>query len=603
MIKLVKSIRDVLMSINKGKRGLISLCFMASICAGFSTSLSLWSNAKVLDLGVLVSQKRLTFDAYSVYLLVFCVSLLLPHMVTVLMRSYIEPTSLLILRTHYKQKMLQKLKKIQFKHFESEESIEIINKAYSRAEEAALHIFPNYFARFISSLIGIIGILYIFAKVRWWLLLSILLPFVLDTILSSKNQYDIYSEMETYWGKEYRYSVLGNMLKSREYMRENKLFRLTNYLINVYRERLHLRNKEFESFYFKNLWHHFLQQNIARLSQIVNALLLLLIYLRGGMEIGQLISMTLALFTTLSAALEGCGSVLKSLSYQVKFYEYYDRYFTLSEDEYGEIDTVPNCASVEFCDVSFAYPGSDKKILSHLSFSIKAGERIAIVGKNGEGKTTLIKLLLGLYEPDEGEIRIGGLPLAAYSRKAKEQMFAPVFQDFVKYDITLQENIGVGDIEGLHDKERIATAIHKAKLGDLLAQLPNGMHSVLGRTFTGGVDLSGGQWQRIAIARAFMANKRIMILDEPTSQLDPMAESEIYSDFSSMVDGKTAILITHRLGATTIADRILVLEQGRIVQSGPHSELLQEPGLYAQMYENQKQWYTQQAIDHAHTHG
>lgn len=595
MNKVIRSIKDVLVSIHQGRRGLIVLCCLAAAVSGVAAPVFVWANAKVLDLGIAVAQKNMTFGAYAVYLGLFCICLLLPQLVNILLQSYIEPASALILRTSYKGKMLQKLKRMRYEHLESDGSVEVISKAYSRAEEAALHIFPSYFFRLISSLLAMAGTLYIFAAVRWWLLPAILLPFLLDTWLSAKNRFNIYDEMEGYWEKEHRYAVLGNMLKTREYVRENSLFGAAGYLIKTYRARMHARNREFERFYLKNLGHHFWQQNVARLSQLFNVLLLLLIYLRGGLEVGQLVSMTLAVFTTLGAALEGCGSVFKSMGYQVKFYEYYDRYFALSEDECGEVDDVPEHASVEFCDVSFAYPGSNRRVLSHLSFCIKAGERIAIVGKNGEGKTTLIKLLLGLYQPDEGEIRVGGIPLTAYSRAAREKLFSPVFQDFTKYDITLQENVGVGDIAGLQDTERLEAAMRKAKADTLAETLPDGLHTLLGRSFAGGVDLSGGQWQRVAIARAFMGGRPVMILDEPTSQLDPMAESEIYSDFAAMVEGKTAIFITHRLGATTITDRILVLEQGQITQVGTHASLLQQPGLYAQMFEAQKQWYAQSA--------
>lgn len=311
---------------------------------------------------------------------------------------------------------------------------------------------------------------------------------------------------------------------------------------------------------------------------------------------GQLVSMTLAIFTSLGSSLNGIGSVLKSMSYQVKYYQYYNHYFALSEDKCGKIDDVPQNVSIEFCDVSFAYPGCDKQVLSHLSFHIKAGERVAIVGQNGEGKTTLIKLLLGLFQPNSGEILVGGVPLGDYSRAAREKMFAPVFQDFSKYDITLQENVGVGDISSIYDLDRLSTAMRKAKADGLVTKLPDGIHTLLGRNFTDGVDLSGGEWQRVAIARAFMGNKPVMILDEPTSQLDPMAESEIYSDFATMVKDKTAIFITHRLGATTITDRILVMEHGMITQSGTHTELLQQSGLYAQMFGAQKQWYSQSGL-------
>lgn len=600
MKKTILSLRDVLISIHQGNRWLIPLCGFVAVTSGVSTPLLVWANAKVLDLGIAVAQKRMAFDTYIIYLGLFCAFLLIPQIANVILRSYIEPESMLILRTSFKGKMLQKLKRIRYEHFESDESLEIIAKAYSRAEEATLHIFPSYFFRFISSFVAVVGTLYIFAEICWWLLPTIVIPFFLDTWLSAKNHFNIYNEMENYWKEEHGSAVLGEMLKTREYVRENSLFGSTRYLIKTYRERMHTRNRKFERFYFKNLKHHFGQQNIARFSALFNALLLLLIYMQGGMEMGQLISMTLALFTTLGMSLDGIASVLKGMAYQVKFYEYYNRYFALSEDACGKVDDIPEHASIEFCDVSFSYPGSDKQVLSHLSFFIKAGERVAIVGQNGEGKTTLIKLLLGLYQPDEGEIRVGGLPLSAYSCAAKEKLFAPVFQDFVKYDITLQENVGVGDVASLHDMEQLAAAMRKAKVDGLAAKLPEGTQTILGRNFAGGVDLSGGEWQRVAIARAFMGNKPVMILDEPTSQLDPMAESEIYSDFAAMVKGKTSIFITHRLGATTITDRILVLEHGTITQAGTHAALLKESGLYKQMFEAQKQWYMQSVrpVDH-----
>ena len=450
--------------------------------------------------------------------------------------------------------MLQKLKKMRYEHMESESSVEIIEKAYSRAEEAALHLFPNYYFRFLSSFVSVIGILYLFGSIRWWLLLTILIPFGIDTYLTSKNKYNIYEEMETYWNKEHQYTILSNILKSRDYVKENRLFQSSDYLIGTYKTRLNDRNKDFERYYFKNLKKHFLEQNISKIAQLINAFLLLWIYIQGDLSIGQLIAMTIATFSSLWSSLENYGSIFKWIGHHVKAYEYYDKYFELSEDEYGQIDTIPKDVSIEFENVCFAYPGTNKQVLSNLSFNIKSGEKVAIVGQNGEGKTTIIKLLLGLFQPDKGEIRINGHPISDYSRYARERLFSPVFQDFNKYNITLKENIGIGDVDNLDNLLNIQSAMQKAKVEDFINVLPNGIHTLLGRSFEGGVDISGGQWQRIAIARAFMGDKPILILDEPTSQLDPMAESDIYSDFAKMVTDKTAIFITHRLGSTTIVD-------------------------------------------------
>lgn len=591
MYKVLKKIKGLFVIIHKENALLIALCVLISIVYGVATPVFVWISGKVFDIGLEVAQKRITFNEYIPYLVLFCICSIIPQLIRIILQSYIVPKSELIFRTSFKGEMLQKLKKMRYENLELPNSVEIIDKAYSRAEEAALHIFPSYFFRLISSSIAVVGSLFLFCTVRWWFFAALLLPFLLDTYFSTKNQFNIYNEMETYWSKEHCYKKLGDMLKTRNCVMDHNLFGSAEYLINTYKERLHERNKEFEKFYFKNLKHHFWEQNIIKIGQMSNALLLLLIYIQGGIAIGQLISLTIAIFSSVSNGLENLGSVIKQISYQAKFYEYYERYFELSDDDEGDIDKIPNSVSIEFCDVSFSYPGSDKQILSHLSFYIDAGETVAIVGQNGKGKSTIIKLLLGLYQPDSGIIKIGGQPLSTYSRVAREKMFAPVFQDFFKYDITLRENIGIGDVTNLYDEERVKRAIKKARADQIVNRLPKGIDTLLGRSFEGGVDLSGGQWQRVAIARAFMGDQPVMILDEPTSQLDPMVESEVYSDFAKMVEGKTSILITHRLGATTIVDRIMVIENGQICQTGTHQELTREEGIYADMFQAQKQWY------------
>ncbi len=215
------------------------------------------------------------------------------------------------------------------------------------------------------------------------------------------------------------------------------------------------------------------------------------------------------------------------------------------------------------------------------------------MGENGEGKSTMIKLLLGLFVPDKGEILLNGKPLLSYSSEARSRMFGVVFQDFVKYDISFRENVQVGDISN-HSEEAFREAVEKSGLTEVLAKLPNGADTLLGREFENGVDLYGGQWQRIAMARAFLGDKPALILDEPTSQLDPIAESDLYTEFAEMSAGRTTIFITHRLASTMITDRILVISEGRIAENGPHDQLVKTGGIYARMYEAQKQWYVKE---------
>jgi len=214
-----------------------------------------------------------------------------------------------------------------------------------------------------------------------------------------------------------------------------------------------------------------------------------------------------------------------------------------------------------------------------------------VVGENGEGKSTMVKLLLGLFVPDKGEILIGGKNLAGYPPSVRTKIFGPVFQDFPRYSISIKENIGIGGIDSLEDEEKIKAAAGKGKADGFAEEFEKGYDTLLGRDFEGGVDISGGQWQRVALSRAFMGDKPVLLLDEPASQLDPMAEASLYNEFAGMAENKTAVFITHRLGSTMITDKIFVISGGRIEESGTHDELTLTKGIYSQMFNAQKQWY------------
>ncbi len=583
--------RDVLVIIKEEKPSLIWACILNAVLEGITLPLSVWATGNALDLGLQVAEGSLPFADYLPWLFLFLISMLAIPVFPVMLSVYLEPESMLIFRSSHTSKMLQKLKRIRYSHYEDPVSIEIMEKAYGRAEEAALHLFPTYFSRLISSSFSLIGLLYLFGSVQWWFLLTLLLPFALDVFLNAKNSYNIYDEMESYWEREHEYSVLAEMLRSRAFLLENKLLDASDHLIDLYRTRLHKRNREFEGFYFKYLKKHFWGQNLAKVNQLLNAVLLLLVFVKTGMGIGQLISLTTALFTTFQGALDRFGGIIKWSGHQIKSLEYYDKYFDLSESVYGSLNELPTDLSITFEDVCFAYPGTDKNILEHLSFHIPAGQKVSLVGENGQGKTTLIKLLLGFYTPDRGRILLGGIPLQNFTGTALAQAFGVLFQDYNRYDLTLQENIGVGKITDLDNSAAIDRVLSDAKAHDFAQKLPQGQQTLLGRSFDGGVDLSGGQWQRVAIARTLLSQRPVLILDEPTAQLDPSVESEIYLDFAHVASGKTVLFVSHRLSATAVTDRILVLSDGKILQDGTHKELMRQSGLYSEMFQTQKQWY------------
>ncbi|MBC7990407.1 MAG: ABC transporter ATP-binding protein [Luteimonas sp.] len=244
-----------------------------------------------------------------------------------------------------------------------------------------------------------------------------------------------------------------------------------------------------------------------------------------------------------------------------------------------------------FENVGFRYPEAERWALRGLDFELRAGEVLALVGENGAGKTTLVKLLARLYEPDEGRILLDGRDLRDYDLDDLRANIGVIFQDFVRYHLTAAENIGVGQIDAMTDQARIREAARRSLADQVIDALPRGYDQVIGRRFKTGVDLSGGQWQKIAIARAYMRDAQVMILDEPTAALDARAEYEVFQRFKELSDDKTAVLISHRFSSVRMADRILVLNEGRIEASGTHVELMGQAGRYAELFELQAAGY------------
>lgn len=244
-----------------------------------------------------------------------------------------------------------------------------------------------------------------------------------------------------------------------------------------------------------------------------------------------------------------------------------------------------------FEDVGFCYPNSEQWALRHLSFSLYPGEKLALVGENGAGKTTLVKLLSRLYEPNEGRILLDGIDLRLYELESLRQNIGIIFQDYFRFQLKARENIAIGRIDSEHDLALIEEAAQKSLADVVVESLPDKYDQMLGRRFDQGVDLSGGQWQKIALARAYMREAQLLILDEPTSALDARSEHEVFLRFSELIEGKMAVLISHRFSTVRMADRILVLDGGQVLESGSHDELLALGGRYAELFLLQARGY------------
>ena len=250
----------------------------------------------------------------------------------------------------------------------------------------------------------------------------------------------------------------------------------------------------------------------------------------------------------------------------------------------------PLVEGIRFEDVWFTYPGSERPVLCGVSYHIRPGEKVALVGENGAGKSTLVKLLLGLFRPDAGKITFDGIDASEIDLSAQRRAMSAVFQAFTHYHLTLAENVGVGEPAMLGDRERVRAAAVRAAVDEFASGLAQGYDTLLGPE-AGGTDLSGGQWQRVAAARAFFRDADVLVLDEPTAALDPLAELAVFERFVELAEGKTAVLISHRLGMARLADRVLVLREGKLLEDGAHAALVKAGGEYAALFGAQARWY------------
>lgn len=353
--------------------------------------------------------------------------------------------------------------------------------------------------------------------------------------------------------------------------------------------------REFSKVYSKTLFIIIISGIVQIVAFAVTQAINLAAVFAGKLAIGQF---TLYFQQTLNLAksAEGILDHYSSMSMRSK---YIDQYFELLEypnsivlpDNPISIPKTPNPPILEFKNVSFRYPESKRYILKDFSLTIKSGEKVALVGENGAGKSTLIKLILRFYDPTSGEILLNGVNIKGVDLSRWYSQIGALFQDFIKYQFTFKENVIFGDVSKRNDLLAIKNAIQKAGADSYLKDLPNGIDQMVGKTFENGVDLSGGQWQKLALARAFFRDAPILILDEPTSAIDAKAEYEIFQKVDELQKDKTVVIISHRFSTVRNADRILVLEGGKIVEEGNHKELMKKSGLYAELFELQAQGY------------
>jgi ATP-binding cassette, subfamily B, bacterial len=314
----------------------------------------------------------------------------------------------------------------------------------------------------------------------------------------------------------------------------------------------------------------------------------------GVVGFGTMVFLTGAIMQA-STSIQQIFSTLSSIADQALFLTDLLAFFGMRPTIQSKPNALPAPRPIvrgfEFRNVSFRYPGTERMVLNNLNLYLHAQERVALIGENGEGKTTLVKLLTRLYDPTEGQILLDGIDLREFDLDDVYREIGVIFQDFMRYEMTARENIAVGKIEDLYNMDLVKAAAGKSMADGVIQRLPSQYQQQLGRRFENGVDLSGGEWQKLALARAYLRDAQFLILDEPTAALDARSEYEVFQRFAELTAGKTALFISHRFSTVRMADRIIVMEKGRIIEDGSHDKLLRLSGRYAEMFELQAASY------------
>lgn len=490
---------------------------------------------------------------------------------------------------------VKKRSRLHYSLIEDKESWELVNRVSGQIAKNTWYML-QWTCNFLNAAVKIIGTFLILFTRLWWMGLAMLAASAILILLSMKSGGKVYKAFQEAAVYQRRSDYLGEVLTSRESVNERALFRYTDYVNKEWckqRDVMNRINLQAEKQKEKMVARSSLLTNLVSIVMIV----LLSLGLTSGLTIGTFIALAKAIFDLVTIMSGDVSRSIVIMTNSVAYLKDLTKFANMRETE-GTNDLpapipIP-FATLEFRHVTFTYPGAEEPVLKDLSFRMEAGKHYAFVGENGAGKTTITKLMTGLYDQYEGEILVNGRDLSTYTVPEVKAMFSGVYQDFAQYSISVADNIQLGSVRQMGTPEadqKMCQIAKKLDLQEEIESLPKQYDTQLGRLTPESVDLSGGQWQRLAMARSLMSTAPIQILDEPTAALDPISESRLYEQFGEISQGRTTIFISHRLGSTRLADEIFVLKDGGVLEAGTHQELMTQQGLYAKMYESQRSWY------------
>ena len=521
-----------------------------------------------------------------------CIFLLIAHQyITFALMGLVKARMTINLTRAFRVAVTEKRAALEYRHIEADEIWDLIARV---GADPAGRVDGGFdiLLRMVDMIFRVGSITLVLAVRVWWAALIILafsVPLFWLAVKTGKTNYEASKEAAKHMRRAEYYQ---QVLTGRDDAEERALFANTDELNRRYAEKY---AAAYEINYRAERGRFIKMKSASLITVLVSVMVagVLIAPLGSGeLSAGMFIGFVTASFGLAQMMSWELSHIASELAYDREYLRDLTAFAKLSETP-GATDLPSRAAAsperIEFKDVSFAYPGTERMILKNLSLTLTARKHYAFVGVNGAGKTTITKLLTGLYDNYAGEISIDGRDLREFTQAELKSMFAIVYQDFARYQLPMIESVGVGDASAA--REDVSAAVNGIGLGETVSKLPRGLDTPLGRIKETGVDLSGGEWQRVAIARALVSRAPVYILDEPTGALDPVAESDMYRLFSEISKDKSAVFITHRLGAARLADEIFVIDDGGVAERGTHAELIEKGGAYAAMFEAQRGWY------------
>ena len=565
------------------------------ILTGIIPTIQVVVTARFLDTAVFIAQNRAALNL--IYPALFAVvSLIAYQWISGELARFAQVRLELALRENFRTAITEKKARLLYKHIEENETWDLISRVTNNPEERPKKAYLDLL-HMVAIMIRVAGLLLLLLLQVWWaavVIFTVSIPLLTLAVRSGRATYETSREVTKY---ERKYQYLSEVLTGREAVEERALFGYGEEVSKIWHDQYETARKI--SLRAEKKWFIKMKSGslLTALISIIVVLVLINPVLSGAITIGMFIALVNAAFGLVHMMSWSLTHYMDELAKHLEYLKDLSRFAALEETA-GATGMPsfppPAFASLEFKDVRFKYPGTDKYILNGLSFRIEAGRHYAFVGLNGAGKTTIIKLITGLYGEFEGEILINGESITDYEEDRLKALLSVVHQDYARYYITLKDNIKLGYVNAPDDEEtvrRIQDVLARMGLTAAAARLPQGIETPLGKIKPGGQDLSGGEWQRLAMARALLKPASLLILDEPTAALDPLSESRLYEEFEAISLGRTTIFISHRLGSTKLADEIFVIHNGQILEKGSHAQLLAANGVYAAMYESQRSWY------------